>query len=335
MRPHVENTRRRFAAATVRFFIITATLVLVGSVVVSCRRKPPDPNQTESPKPPTTTDAVASPDTNEASSPPDLSQCTQIEIEFLKTALDYVTGEYLPLLEPNDILSAEEIAGLRSTRQIVVDDKQTIEAFARKVASGKRTSKGVIRMETSAVINCFRGDAELVSFDLKGPDIYVLRGSYPKWTGFTYRGWVRAEMLTKELESFQHRGGCAMNLWQLAKGFQDHRRPEEPYPKADQWCDVLVPIWQKNYHSHWVEFRCPSLPDARCTYAMNPACEPNSPPDTVLLFETEAGWNQYGGPELFSFAHHDPHGGTVLLNDRQRTVKFIRTEEELKQLRWK
>ncbi len=30
---------------------------------------------------------------------------------------------------------------------------------------------------------------------------------------------------------------------------------------------------------------------------------------------------------------HNPKGGLVLLNDG--TVKFIRTEEELKQLRWK
>ncbi|MGD8787584.1 MAG: hypothetical protein PVJ60_09190 [Phycisphaerales bacterium] len=40
-----------------------------------------------------------------------------------------------------------------------------------------------------------------------------------------------------------------------------------------------------------------------------------------------------GGPELFSFTNHDPKGGCVLLKDG--TVKFIRTKEELNQLRWK
>ena len=53
----------------------------------------------------------------------------------------------------------------------------------------------------------------------------------------------------------------------------------------------------------------------------------------VLLFETKAGWNQHGGPELFTFDNHEPKGGCVLLNDG--TVKFIRTEEELQKLRWK
>jgi hypothetical protein len=68
-------------------------------------------------------------------------------------------------------------------------------------------------------------------------------------------------------------------------------------------------------------------------YAMNPNCQADSPKDMVFLFETKAGWNQHGGPELFTFDNHDPKGGLVLLNDG--TVKFIRTEEELKQLRWK
>ena len=40
-----------------------------------------------------------------------------------------------------------------------------------------------------------------------------------------------------------------------------------------------------------------------------------------------------GGPELFTFDNHDPKGGLVRLNDG--TVRFIRTEEELKRLRWK
>jgi hypothetical protein len=53
----------------------------------------------------------------------------------------------------------------------------------------------------------------------------------------------------------------------------------------------------------------------------------------VLLFETKDGWNQHGGPELFTFDNHDPKGGCVLLNDG--SVKFIRTEEELNNLRWK
>ncbi len=66
---------------------------------------------------------------------------------------------------------------------------------------------------------------------------------------------------------------------------------------------------------------------------MNPYCEPNSPKDVVFLFEAKPGWNQRGGPELFTFDNHNHKGGCVRLNGGE--VKFIRTEEELKQLRWK
>ena len=87
---------------------------------------------------------------------------------------------------------------------------------------------------------------------------------------------------------------------------------------------------------HWIRkpLICPSTSEGnKCNYAMNPDCKPDSPGDMVLLFETKAGWNQHGGPELFTFNNHDPRGGCVLLNDG--TVKFIRTTEELQQLRWK
>ena len=80
-------------------------------------------------------------------------------------------------------------------------------------------------------------------------------------------------------------------------------------------------------------FMCPNMQEGRCHYAINRNCEPNSPPETVLLFETKAGWNQHGGPELFTFDNHDPKGGCALLNDG--TVKFIRTKEELHALRWR
>jgi hypothetical protein len=53
----------------------------------------------------------------------------------------------------------------------------------------------------------------------------------------------------------------------------------------------------------------------------------------LLRFETKAGWNQQGGPEVFTFDNHDLKGGCVLLNDG--TAKFVHSEEELHTLRCK
>jgi len=111
------------------------------------------------------------------------------------------------------------------------------------------------------------------------------------------------------------------------------------YPEPTKWCDALEWYYaggatkSKWYESKMKSHVCPSIREGRSTYAMNPKCKYDSTPDTVLLFETKAGWNQHGGPELFTFDNHDPKGGCVLLNDG--TVKFIRTKEKLQQLRWK
>ena len=172
-----------------------------------------------------------------------------------------------------------------------------------------------------------------------------------------------------EIRPFRLRGDCAYNLETLHTTGLLYRRDVDSYPDPDKWCDANVQFWRSRYYiennikrrqfyDEWISkvITCPSLlgsvydenrhdetnepnspeqpePMFECYYAMNPFCEPNSPSETVLLFETKASWNQHGGPELFTFDNHNPRGGCVLLNDG--TVKFIRTKEELQQLRWK
>ena len=60
--------------------------------------------------------------------------------------------------------------------------------------------------------------------------------------------------------------------------------------------------------------------------------EPNTPHDIVLLFESELGWNQYGGPELLTFKNHGGKGCHILFTDGYR--KFI-SSEEVSKLKWK
>jgi hypothetical protein len=112
------------------------------------------------------------------------------------------------------------------------------------------------------------------------------------------------------------------------------------YPAPQRWCDVMgwtyagmrIGSERPEVNREMKMHACPSTDEGISTYAMNPNCRYESPPDMVLLFETKAGWNQHGGPELFTFDNHDPKGGCVLLNDG--TVKFIRTKEELSNLCW-
>ena len=106
------------------------------------------------------------------------------------------------------------------------------------------------------------------------------------------------------------------------------------FPDPNRWCDLLL----KDGNVKPQNFVCPTsvrpkfigyiwpfkgkiileIPFERkgkCSYAMNPNCKPNSPIDTVLLFDTFAGWNQHGGKELTTTANHNGDGANVLLND--------------------
>lgn len=108
------------------------------------------------------------------------------------------------------------------------------------------------------------------------------------------------------------------------------------YPDPNWWCDLLIaeavelagsddPVITPK------DFICPSAVWGDCHYAMNPGCQPQSSGDTVLLFESDAGWNKYGTAELMAFDHHEPNGCHVIFNDG--TVEFI-TPEKAAALKW-
>ena len=86
------------------------------------------------------------------------------------------------------------------------------------------------------------------------------------------------------------------------------------YPPAQHWCDALAAENGDEVDFNDV-FRCPQDETGPCSYAMNPYADPNSDDDTVLLFESKPGWNQYGGSELFMASSHDKGGGHALRAD--------------------
>jgi prepilin-type processing-associated H-X9-DG protein len=110
------------------------------------------------------------------------------------------------------------------------------------------------------------------------------------------------------------------------------------YPTAEKWCDLLKDYYIKD------DLVCPAKRSTgeQCSYALNPNCEPNSPADVVLLFETNGGWNQHGGPELLNTQNHPDYkdwfwgykipGCNVMFNDGH--VEFI-PKKQFAELKWK
>jgi len=100
------------------------------------------------------------------------------------------------------------------------------------------------------------------------------------------------------------------------------------YPTAEKWCDLLVE-WSSGYLRN--ALRYPAGEHNGCPYALNPHADPSSPPDVVLLFESKAGWNQFGGPELLTTENHQGKGCFVAFADGH--VEFI-AAAEIPRLKW-
>ncbi len=296
--------------------------------------------------------------------PPDLSDCTHIEIAYTPSMLRYFYSQGVD----RSLLSSAETQYLQSRERQVIEDPARIRTFAENLKSGSYTRHPDYRFASwsRADVVCYRNGKRLVSFTLFGDTLETDRH---RWFQCP-RGSLGITFVPVSVErSFQLRGACAFNLRTLHDAGGLLSNDAAAYPSPNQWCDVGRQALISDY-SVWDGVRKPrysrdrasafftcasarepedaeetqgpsnepnasdqAAPSARSHYAMNPACVPSSPSDMVLLFESKPGWNQWGGPELFTFDHHDPKGGYVLLNNGE--VEFIRTEEELKQLRWK
>jgi hypothetical protein len=272
--------------------------------------------------------------------------CTRIEIEYQPSAL-----EYFEILAANPpLLSPEEREHLQSLKTSTVSDTIAIKLIAHALSRASYSVVAEPKADKRAYIEVrgYRGDECMASFGMYDHRFLVTDD------GRTFDLQPGLDIVSSilELNSFCKRSDCAERLLSFAYVLSCGPGGAQRRVVASEWCETIwltmttVPRMRNppsperrrrrevRERERDGQYRCPGGGEGRCHYAMNPDCGPNSAPDTVLIFEAGAGWNQHGGPELFTFDHHcDPRGGCVLLNDG--TVKFIRTEEELKQLRWK
>jgi hypothetical protein len=276
-----------------------------------------------------------------------LKLCTRVELEYRTSALE----NFEVLATHPGLLSPDERAYLQSLKISVVSDPAAIERVADTLSwtSCSPVAEKKPEKPPSLTIRGYRDGQGLVSLGVYDRKLLITDDGQT----FELRTWPEVPSALQELSGFYARGICAQNLLSFARALRCGPGGAQRHVKASEWCESIWPVGvpavrpllghpptQEETRKQRVQeaerggaYRCPTAGEGRCHYAMNPDCGPNSPPDTVLIFEAYAGWNQHGGPELFTFDHHDPRGGCVLLNNG--TVMFIRTEEELKQLRWK
>jgi hypothetical protein len=278
--------------------------------------------------------------------PPDLISCVKVELQYQPSMLEY----FFPYRSQQSLLTPDEMGYLKSGKTLVLENKQEIQIIANDILRTETANTIIggdsVRYRNYVDVECHYDNKPSLSFSIYDDHTLLIEGE--EFSGS--EGFPSLKILTPQIQAFDLRMRCAANLKNLWYRFRFYNQGEalrrndssirsQPlYPTPNVWCDdILRPYPALNSFAavrrNAELLVCPSAGEGKNHYAMNPNCKTNSPPDVVLLFETKAGWNQNGGPELFTFDNHDPKGGCVLLNDG--TVKFIRTKEELQQLRWK
>lgn len=99
------------------------------------------------------------------------------------------------------------------------------------------------------------------------------------------------------------RVSCVHHAKNLAVALSIYATDYDAFPTDGKWCDALSAGWvdpRKMPNA----FVCPARPDLRCGYAVNSALfglkpsQLDNSASMVGLFESDAGWNAHGGPEL-------------------------------------
>ena len=125
---------------------------------------------------------------------------------------------------------------------------------------------------------------------------------------------------------------CVNNLKQLGLAVRLYSGDNnDMYPMGTNWCDAILPEAGTPKI-----FMCPgdnSL--ARSGYAFNAALsgmrDADVAPDTVMIFESDSGWNASGGKELL--AKQSRHSKTYVVGFADGSVQQVQ-EARLSQLRW-
>jgi prepilin-type processing-associated H-X9-DG protein len=127
---------------------------------------------------------------------------------------------------------------------------------------------------------------------------------------------------------------CMSNVKQLNLGLIMYADDNKNlFPAGTRWCDALKP-----YVPNSTTFLCPQgKPGQRCHYAFNAKLvghetkEVRAPAQTVLVFETDDGWNVAGGRELLPARPR--HSGAHVIGFVDGHTELVRPAR-LENLRW-
>lgn len=125
---------------------------------------------------------------------------------------------------------------------------------------------------------------------------------------------------------------CVNNLKQLALAVRLYSNEnKDQFPPAATWCDAI-----RTYVGSDKPFHCPAdFSGSRCSYAFNAKLggmdESKINPHTVMIFESDGGWNANGGSELMTGKSR--HGRVFFVAFGDGSVQELQ-KSQINTLRW-
>ena len=143
---------------------------------------------------------------------------------------------------------------------------------------------------------------------------FMLFISIPFMAALTLPALARASQKAQRIN-------CVNNMKQLALAVRMYAgEHEDQFPPAARWCDAIQggnPALGGIGASK--VFQCPAEPGQPCSYAFNAKLDRKSEreinPQTVMLFESEAGWNSSGGADKLKPHPHSARAVNVAFAD--------------------
>jgi len=149
----------------------------------------------------------------------------------------------------------------------------------------------------------------------------------PVFAAMLLPAFAAARQRAMEINCVNNEKRLAMAVHLYAGSHANH------FPAGTNWCDAL-----QNYVPNRKVFQCPALPaNGRCGYAFNEKLDgldvDKVNPQTVMIFESDPGWNLAGGPEWMKSRHRRRGKQETVVALADGSVQTL-SSSQLDTLRW-
>jgi hypothetical protein len=155
---------------------------------------------------------------------------------------------------------------------------------------------------------------------------------------FVFFGFIYVSLVVefRAAQVYADQFTCVNTMKQLGLAFRVYEEDQSDMFPPNQWCDALLNNKRVTTNFSVNGFLCPAAnKNQRSSYALNHNLvgikdDDKVSKDTVLIFESDAGWNAIGGPEIATARHYGSRLTVVLVDGSVHRIEI----KDIGNLRW-